>query len=159
MHIHEHAEIDNAAIPDLLDQPPHAAEILHPQRDRGMLEHALGITAVEKLLAAGLLALRHIFRGQKQPAERFFVAGYDRAAQLDIEPPAADRIIHRVAGKFSPARPEFGKLVHMAFQHVIAKNPVEIIDQMRLVAGLEQFQRPGIDLDDADFLRTGRHPR
>lgn len=35
---------------------------------------------------------------------------------------------------------------------------MQIVDEMVLVVGLEQFQRPGVDLDDADLLRTGRHP-
>ncbi|MNY01005.1 hypothetical protein D3C86_1335180 [compost metagenome] len=90
MNIHEHAEIDDAALPDLLDQSPHPAEIFHPQGNGRMFEHAFGVTAVETLLAAGLLPLRHILGGQKQPPECFFVAGDDRTAQLNIQPLAAD---------------------------------------------------------------------
>ncbi|MNL34239.1 hypothetical protein D3C87_1562020 [compost metagenome] len=47
----------------------------------------------------------------------------------------------------------------MAFKHVIAENPVQIIDQMRLVPRFEQFKCLGINLHDADFLRARRHPR
>lgn len=47
----------------------------------------------------------------------------------------------------------------MAFKHVITENPVQIVDQMRLVPRFEQFKCLGINLHNADFLRARRHPR
>ena len=77
------------------------------------------------------------------------------ALELDVEPAPGQRIVHRVAEELRAPFPELHEFVDVGLQHVVAKDPVEIADQMRQVIRLEEAEGPAVHLDDTDPARAG----
>ena len=65
MHVEEYAEVRDAERPHLVQAPFDAAEVLHPQRDRGVLEQAARIALAAHQPPACAGAFGHVLDGQQ----------------------------------------------------------------------------------------------
>lgn len=65
MHISENAEVDDAALADIVHQLFDTAEIFNPERNWRMLKQTFGVLFMLALLTPGFFARSHIFNGQK----------------------------------------------------------------------------------------------
>ncbi len=157
MHVGEDAEIADAAAAGLIQQLLDAAEILHPQRHRRMLEQPARIFLAERELAARSLARGHILDGEEDARPVVLISGQDAALQLQVEPPAGERVIHRIAVEFALSAPELRELLDMRLRHVVAEDHGEVRHQMRQVLGFEEGERLAVHLDDADAIGAGLH--
>ncbi len=123
-----------------------------------MIEQALGVVLTERRATHRRLALRHILHGNQNPIPGVFVARQDAAAELDVEPFARQGIVDRLAEKFRLAVPQLLEFQDVGLEHVVAKDLVEILDELGEVRGAEQSERFGVDLDDSNAGRTRRDP-
>ncbi|WYK06765.1 hypothetical protein DWF04_018260 [Cereibacter sphaeroides f. sp. denitrificans] len=155
----EDPQIHDAARAQVFEKLPDLAEILDPERGRRMFEDALGVAPAGAFEPARLFAGGHILAGQKDPLEALLGSGQHRAAQLDIEPAPAQRVVDRKAGEGLLACPELRQLVHMALEHVVAEDPFEVLRQMVEIARLVEGERAGIHLENPDAARTGGDAR
>ncbi len=89
MYIGENAEINNAALADIVHQLFDTAEVFHPKRDRRMLKQAFCVLLVLVLLASRLFTRCHVFDGQENAIPAFLMAGQNHAFELDVETLAA----------------------------------------------------------------------
>ena len=107
--------------------------------------------------APGAFPLGNVLDRDHHAVPALFVTGKDRAAELDIEALACQRIVDRVAGEAGLPIPKLGKLLDMALEGVVAHHMAEMGRQIGNIAGAEQRQGLAVDLEDTDALRALPH--
>src|SRR5258708_27569656 len=105
----------------------------------------------------GAFAFGNVLDRDHDAVPALFVTGKDRAAELDIETLAGQRVVDRVAGEAGLAMPKLSKFLDMALEGVVAHHLAEVSHQMSSIAGTEQRQGLAVDLEDADALRALPH--
>ena len=158
VHVGEDAEVGDAPVPHLVDQPLDPGEVLHPERHRRVREQPARIVLAAGQQAPRVLAVGDVLGRDQHARPGVFVARQDRRLELDVEPVAGQRIVHRVAGELGLALPELGKFLDVGQQHVVAEDAVDIADQVVEVRGGEQAERLAVDLKQADAAGAVLHP-
>ena len=85
-------------------------------------------------LRRAALALGDVLDGEQDARPVVLVAGQDAALQLDVEPPAGERVVDGVADELGLAVPELRQFLDVVLQHLVAEDAVEIRHEMRQVA-------------------------
>ncbi|MNS89867.1 hypothetical protein D3C72_1238930 [compost metagenome] len=157
VHIQKRPKIGDAGRAYLVQQHLHRAEVLHPERDRRVLEQPLGV-----LLAAAQVALAAHARGdvldrQQHARPVLLVAGHDRGVEADVQPFAVERVVDGLAGEVPAAVPELTQFLDVLVEHVVTEHGVEVGDEVRQVGGAEEVERAAVDVEHADQGRAARH--
>ena len=105
VHLDESFEITDALGAHLVHEALDSGEILHPQRDRRMLEQVARIT----LTALDLQGTAHlgsdVIQRNQNPVPRGFVPREDTCPDFDIQTPSIQSVIHRLVRELRRARP------------------------------------------------------
>ena len=120
-----------------------------------MFEQAARIVLAERQQPARALALGDVLDGDQHALPRRLATRQQLAAELDVDPASGQRVVDAMADEATLAIPELHEFVDQVDEHFIAKDPVEVGDQMGLIRGFEQRERPGVDLDDPDTADAG----
>ena len=152
VYLDEGLEVADTLAPHIVHEALDGAEILHPQRDRRMLEQAARIALAALELCLGLHLGRDILQRDQHPAPRGLMPGQHAHADEDVEPSPVQGVVHGLVGILQRTGPQRLELVAHLQQHVVAKDLVQAAHQFFLAGGGKQVQGA---LVDAQHLQAG----
>ena len=146
VHLEEGLEVADALGTHTIEQILHNAEVLHPERDRRMLEQVARVLLAAPQAARCLQLLGVVLQRDQHAAPVCLMARQDARADQHVQTAAVERIVHRLVGKLHLPVPQLRQFMHRSVVPVVTKDFVEVGFQMLLAVGREQLQRAPIDL-------------
>ena len=145
MHLEESGKVANALGAHFIQQVPDMAEVLDPQRHRGVLEKVTRIT----LAAAQALGTLHfggdILQRHQHPPPVLFVAWQDARMDLHVQAAPVEGVVHRAVGKLQRSVPQRRQLIDQARMHIPPEHLVEPVYQRGLIGRCEKRQGALVD--------------
>ncbi len=154
VHVRERAEIDDAALAQVIQQRLHRAEILDPQRHRRMLEQPARVEFALRRPAPDVFEFRDVLDRDEHAIPARLVPRQDHGFQQHVEAPAVERVVHRLADELRLAGPQLLQFIDVRLQHVVAKHAGEVLHEMIDILRAEERQRAPVHLDHANPRRT-----